>query len=57
MVRKNVSTTVDKSEEVKKDFSVFKDKQFIRAYTEEIHGEKAEELANQFALKIKGEVI
>ena len=41
-----------------KIYSVFnKQKQFVREYTQEIHGDKRKELAEEFAKKIKGKVV
>ncbi len=54
-------TTVEASEEVSESkgmsYNVFdKNGAFVRAYTTEDHGEKAGQLAKQFAEKINGEV-
>jgi hypothetical protein len=50
--------TVEEVKEVKlNEFSIFDGyNMFVRKYTTEIHGENAEELANQFATKINGTV-
>lgn len=50
-------TKIDGPAEMVKSFSVFdKTERFVREYTEEIHGEEAEELAKRFALKINGTI-
>lgn len=49
--------TVEASDSEVSKFSVFdKYGKFVREYSIDIHGEKAEELARQFANKIKGSV-
>lgn len=48
---------VEKPEKKVSEFNVFnKEGMFVRSYSTEVHGKEAEQLANQFALKVTGTV-
>ena len=48
---------VEKPEKKVAEFNVFnKEGMFVRSYSTEVHGKEAEQLENQFALKVTGTV-